>query len=467
MKNFILFYGLLLWISNQASAQLKCVDLFMARKVSSEYYLQNVLYKNENIKGVVELWKLLDGLEQDLITGKKTPTWDDFNRLEWIGTSLKAVVDILSQSDLEFSKELQKLTSEFDEQVNKIKAARASQETIFPDQNIKYGPTDYALRVAYLEKLQQLNQFLPNKLKFIKYKLPKDLNKTKINSDAVKLVNNLEKKHDFFIQNEGFSSHKDLIKQLRLSSKDIQKANELLEADAFEFAMLRPFRGRFWIKNAGLFNQYISKSSEGVYDEQTRNAVEASYINQKSEIYSKKDNDFKPKYGFLHPKLGSPIVANVETQYGEDVYFFKKELLKKRVTFTLGDSLNYLDQSGKWDDSGTRISDATRWDHLFTPWSRKELIAPFIADALKAKYLKLDTKSKAFIGENDSQKLSRAHGGNEYIELQFWGSLTLDHVKAFAFMTKPPSGDFLKTLLEKNIKIYDYTDKKTYKPWSP
>jgi hypothetical protein len=53
-----------------------------------------------------------------------------------------------------------------------------------------------------------------------------------------------------------------------------------------------------------------------------------------------------------------------------------------------------------------------------------------------------------------------------YIELQYWGPLTLDDVEAFEFHGQPPSGEFLKALQNRGIKILD-ARKDPAVPWTP
>ena len=45
------------------------------------------------------------------------------------------------------------------------------------------------------------------------------------------------------------------------------------------------------------------------------------------------------------------------------------------------------------------------------------------------------------------------HGG--YIELQYFGPVSLDDVETFEFRGSPPSGDFLQELKKRGIKIRD------------
>lgn len=462
MKKYTIFYALFFVVSNQAFAQLSCTDLFGQSKkqlITSEEYLNKNL-NNEDNKVLIENWIVLDNLDHDLITGKKSPTWHDFEVLSNVEKRMRE----MSEEKL---KVLHDAISQFDLSVNKTVNKRESQKSAFPDNNMSYGPTDYGLRLAYLEKLQSLNQFLPKKLKFIKYKIPADLKKNQINVEARELVSNLEKMHDAFMQNEGFKSHEELVQKIKLSDEEVQKAHKFLESDELDFAMLRPVNGRFWIEKIGFHNQYVTKSSKGYMGDVGRQAAEGSYINEKYDSYSKRDDDFKPKYGFLKPKPESKLQGTFP-HYGEDLYFFEKSNLKDRVTFTIGDSLNALARISRWNwGRDTEIYHPERWDHLFTPWSRHDVIAPFIAEYIKFNSLQIGNSNASALGQDKSNTLTRAHSNSEYLELQYWGALTLENVKAFAFTTEPPSGDFLKKLLEHKITIYDYTDRHNYKIWKP
>ncbi len=68
--------------------------------------------------------------------------------------------------------------------------------------------------------------------------------------------------------------------------------------------------------------------------------------------------------------------------------------------------------------------------------------------------------------EGQQEWITRSHRYSEYIELQYWGPLTLDDVHTFVFRTQPPSGSFLKALLDRNIKILDGSQRGPFAPWS-
>jgi hypothetical protein len=259
--------------------------------------------------------------------------------------------------------------------------------------------------------------------------------------------------HDYLLAKQGIPSYEAYKKIVANSDASIQKAAQMLNADDFEFAMLRPESGRFWIEKAGFHNQHVTGSSRGYMGNQGRNATEASYLGMSYDNYAKMDNDLKPKYGFLLPKIDSALSLYVP-HYGTDIFIFKKEALETRVTFTLGDSLDAMSYMSKENWRYGQASKPTAWDHVFTPWQRKEILAPFLAQAIPQSRLSINFDSKITLGKNHDIKLSRSHSSNHYVELQYWGPLNLSQVKAFAFINQPPTGDFLQALIRYKIPIY-------------
>ena len=138
--------------------------------------------------------------------------------------------------------------------------------------------------------------------------------------------------------------------------------------------------------------------------------------------------DFE-KYGYLGTKwfINDPSDTN---QYGDCIVHFKKDMLKNRVTYTIGDSLDYADDkeiiAGNADKpraNGISIGDIR---HVFDYLSSHNLTLP------------------NFLKECPSS----------YFELQYHGELTTDCISEVCFTEGMPSKEVINILKSKNIKVF-------------
>jgi len=210
---------------------------------------------------------------------------------------------------------------------------------------------------------------------------------------------------------------------------------KLLQQDKFELAMRRPERGRWWIERVGFHNQNVTHSSNGLLNPARRAEVESARMKLTTEEFASFDFDLRPKYGVLLPSREN---LNLDTdhsdQYGEDIYLFKKSI-RDRVTFTLGDSLNWHRDAVK---SG-------KWNEHFIPYRFMELLSPFLEG--------ITTFSPRHDPLIAIQMNSDLHD-RTYLELQYFGPMNLDDVEGFIYTDSPPAGSFLEALRSRGIKIY-------------
>jgi hypothetical protein len=72
------------------------------------------------------------------------------------------------------------------------------------------------------------------------------------------------------------------------------------------------------------------------------------------------------------------------------------------------------------------------------------------------KWFSFNRDRDAFFGYRETSLAPfKAPEMTNYVELQFWGPVSLDDVEAFEFRVNPPEGDFLKELQRRGIKILD------------
>lgn len=251
---------------------------------------------------------------------------------------------------------------------------------------------------------------------------------------------------------------------------------ELLLDNQLKFAMNRGELSRDGIAKVGFLSYFESDRSSTDMSQKERTDLEAAM----SGMSAKKYKDLVPKeerplYGYLAPPLESPIKREDEVQgYGTDTYIFKTDRMSPIATWTIGDS---LDRPLPVSRSG-RYLKVPRF-HRFLPWDYRDLMLP----RLRAyepnetpENLSLQDFSTLVTLPNGKEVQYNAGTDHGYIEIQFWRqrnqSITLDDVEAFIFKDNPPSGEFLKELKRRGIKIYHntsgrYDSEGVDKEWSP
>ncbi len=255
----------------------------------------------------------------------------------------------------------------------------------------------------------------------------------------------------------------------------VVKIRNVFEREQYDFAIAVPADVRESVMKDGFENHHSTGTSNGSPGSAGRKRAEALLLGQKKNAYETLDHHVMPKYGFLKPSPQSGLDFRYKplSQYGEDTWVFKKDALKDRVTYSFGDSLEH------------GIRPQGHWDEKLLPWAEHEFLIPYLLDETTPhapfsdipygtnqrfrpdleKYLKNDRRPRNQKGAELFPEVRYSAGGR-YIEMQFFGPITLDHVEAFEFSTTPPSGDFLQELLRRKIEIRKVTGNKAL-PWSP
>src|SRR5262249_53898516 len=150
----------------------------------------------------------------------------------------------------------------------------------------------------------------------------------------------------------GFKDAKALKKAIEASGPEFKDTLSMIENERVEFVIRRPSEGRWWVPRVGFQNQRITRSSKGILNEAVRDAGEAKLASIDPIKYAQLDQDLKPKYGYLRAKAGENMTEpEGALPYGEDAYILKKENLRDRTTFTIGDSLinaKYREETSDW-----------------------------------------------------------------------------------------------------------------------
>lgn len=427
-------------------------DAISCRQVHNNLSLGEVLHKTgaspETREALLaSLLQIRSAFPEDIRLGKRSPTWQDFDALKqakevWIQTIRKAQKEAADSSI-------------FKQQFRDLMALYAEKDFFqsFSSENfIQWKSTDKDLLNAFAKELIALNNLLPKALQNSSLMLPTASEHAQLAKEGAEIVSALETMTDQLFSTSGFQDLGLLKKTIIEGGKeDVKKNWGMLENEDFEFAINRPENARWWIPRVGFHNQHVTGSSGGYKGQHGRNAVEATRLGISTAEYEAQDNNLKPKYGYLRRSAGAGNNGGV-TQYGSDIYLLKKNHLRDRTTWTAGDSLNnfaYVAQNWRSGVSGT----PTAWDHLFTPWSHRILLAPF---------LNTDSGNLKLYGSeaqiSSSLNLQRSRSNAEYLELQYWGPIALDDVHAFIFKGTPPTGEFLKELRRRKIKVYQGND---------
>ncbi len=274
-----------------------------------------------------------------------------------------------------------------------------------------------------------------------------------------------------------------------MKQSEVQALLKTLEKEEFDIVMARPESTRESILRNELFsNSHVTKTTlgdsgrpelgEGIEEAvQRRLKMEATYLGMNPSDYRLLPDTQKVKYAAIRKlKTVQKSINRILKTYGSDLWVFKKNKIRDRTTFVIGDSLDRLQYNPKF---GYQVidNDRSKWDQYFIPYRYREVIVPEATLAFKAggeiavmnaanaaKYKEAFSK----LGYSEFMKYSRTqyphpysngeavyHNGNKYVESQIFGDLGLNDVESFEFSKNPPAGDFLELLRKKDIEIID------------
>lgn len=310
-----------------------------------------------------------------------------------------------------------------------------------------YLPTEFELQTEFRAMLVRLNDFLPTKLQLRVPRLRGDARPELTARQAADVMGSIRRQFERLFPTTGHADLKAYREAVRAQDNpELQQAFDLLDRGEFELSIRRPENGRFWIPKVGFHNQFVTGGSKGYYTPSGRNHAEASWTGIPLETYEALNAEAKPKYGSIRPlpSDSGSRPGNSESFYGPDVFILKTQKLKDRLTFNLGDSNGLLAKNNKtgqrWEEV---VNQAQSWDQSFIPWSHRTLLAPY-----------LDRQAFGRPTRETAPVLKKSWEMDYiYFEIQIFGELTLNDVKAFEFTRTPPSGEFLRELREHGIEI--------------
>jgi hypothetical protein len=395
------------------------------------------------------IFEELTTLNPELVAGARAPGWQEVEDLK----SLLAKFEDI-ESKYKFPTEQDRV--DFFERVfaehflenDAFKAIKEKSEEIVPITEFK--PTEYDLILNYRNIFERINSFLPRVSRI-------NLNKIANNDDVEKIIKEAEGVYDQQVsrmsdlfRTTGFDSYEDYLRFLKENKEKI--GNEIVDTildEDIEFVMRRPERGRWWIQRTGFHNQHVTGSSRGYMGNGERNRGESALIGVKQSEYENVNNDLKPKYGSIQVSDRAKAQRSDNSkQYGSDKYTFKKEKIKKRLTWTDGDSLAFA-----W--SVDELKEVNFWDQMFIPWDFRGLLLPYLVGqgGLHGPNLNLAKINKDLFPTLAESPVHNIY--KNYLEMQVWGPLRFSDIETFEFSNIKPSGDFLDDLIAHKIKIFD------------
>lgn len=448
----------ILFVTATAHAQMMCSDVMKVQVTVAEFET----ITGKSVQHYVEQFKA--AIRPEVLSGKDKPTWQDFENMKNMLSSLKSLKQELKDKP-ETAHFLDSIATELKQTLAEDPAFQnlsALQKEVKENKKTTFEPTEREMKRAYQFYVIELNKVLPRELRIPMVRLYSEGRVESLNKEAIDFTKRLEDKYVDFLKAQGIESYEAFVETLRKSEDpEVKLAMKLIEQNKVQVAMRRPEGARFWVPKVGFQNQFITKSSRGSLSPDGRNRAEtALYALEDITTYSARDPEFKPKYGTLSLKpRTSAITPDISSsyQYGPDVYGFKTEAIQDRLTFYPTDSLG----------PGWSIRPELKtWDASLIPWKYRMLMVPHMVQALKEKTFK--------VGGDVLNLLPKSNfiGHHYYFETQILGAVRLQDVETFTFTTpgNPPRGEFLRELLKNNIKIYDGTaglGPRQLKKWTP
>jgi len=415
--------------------------------------------------GINSVVDRLRSLNPDLVSGKKTPTREDFEHLEGVAKDLMAV-----KAGLQSSNRLAEVLGMIDELAPTIKsgsvaeALKASDRTQYP-RDYRYQPEEYDLKTLYQRLLREVNREIPPSLQFPIVRFPKDTRSPELIRLAEIIVKQQAERLAALYSTSGFKNREELETAIRNHSPQARALLQFFHSDKMEITIRRPEGGRWWIPKVGFQNQYVTGSSRGAFNTKWRTRVEADYLGILPAEYERLDHELKLKYGAFRPSPDSGIVDDQEDdQYGDDIWVLKPDRVKNRIVISLGDSLDRFDP--RTNKPG--IYQPTAWDQVFIPYEDRALVIPtFLYPFQTGKFAHDYNARRALEGSlapyNRSWKI-----GSKSSELGILGPLLIDDAYIFEFRRHPPVGKFLHDLQERNFIIRDGRDRsRPARVWTP
>ncbi|MBS1971287.1 MAG: hypothetical protein JSU04_13340 [Bdellovibrionales bacterium] len=413
-------------------AQMTCEKVFhIETKTSSK----KVSKFTEKLAGSLRELKSWD----DVYTAKTKPTWEDYQTLATLISKLETQLTAKGQTQLP-SHEIEYLKAELQAWALPYhRMAKKLSERPLAEEEINFIDRNY----AFFKLQQRVNELVGLNV-FPDYYIKQVPPDTALIEQGTQTVSNLKAAQGKLLSTTGYKNPSELRKALKNHSKAYSETLNMVD-DKLVIAIHRPENARFWIPLAGFQNQRVTGSSNGSFNPDYRNQVESQLTFQNTETYSKQSVRYMPNYGEVRPEAGTTLFEpnTGADRYGSDLWIVKKSLYESRASWTPRDSFG--------QPRVPNFEAATSWDHMFVPWTSRELMVPYAVGD------KTDIRGSRFTpGVTGAKFPLKGHSyGSNYFEAQIWGPLSLNDIEAFHFKVNPPSRELYDLLISKGIKVYD------------
>ncbi|OFZ23610.1 MAG: hypothetical protein A2202_04600 [Bdellovibrionales bacterium RIFOXYA1_FULL_36_14] len=448
-------------------------DHISCPQLLKELLNNNPYYNEEAATSLKDVYEELLSIDPNLISGARVASGQEIEMLEKILKQLEIIEQTYQGFHTEaqkefcqkvFAKTIDNLTLE--NWINKVLSfKKIKTQKVMESELIDY----------YQNTFKKIEQYIPIKLGLkIENIHPQKL---EINQKAENIISHLKNNMTGLFSTTGFKNMDEYRAKVALSDQKLRRLNQILKDEQVEIGIDVPVEVRQNITRIGFHNKHTTgKSESSFFGIEERNKIESVLsTTPKLDDYETLDDQIKPKYGYLRPHTDSSFTPT-RTAYGSDCYIFDLAKIKKRLTWTPGDSANryveYTFRHGEYTRNGNKRNEPIMWDQFFIPWDHRELISSLLFTNFIEKKFYFERENFLYnsnIASNQAVlKLSYDYPEADYVEVQIWGKINLDDVTKFIFKHEEPDGAFLEELVKRNIKIYDGRDKDApLKEWVP
>ena len=317
---------------------------------------------------LADVFKFVSTIDPDVLSLSKIPRWQD---IEDFKAAIQKIKD--AKADLKASGQLDELMQWSDKALAGYPldptAVKISDAVKLAKQNDVYKPTEYDLKRIYENLIYQYDKEVPAYLRIPLKHLPYDTRKITLIPKAIAIVKRQGQLFEKYIPTTGFSDMQSYEDAVSKTGPVAQKLLNMLKHGKFELAMNRPEGARWWVPKVG-FQNTDTIGTKGAGYVLGRDQKEAGDTFQKFSEYKDDDLELKPEYGYLRPSPDAGFKQSHSADgYGTDTYVFKPEAMKQRVTWTKGNSSDYL----VGDAENPQPKD---WESFMVPLSHRTLGIP-------------------------------------------------------------------------------------------
>jgi hypothetical protein len=407
-------------------------------------------------------------IKKKIIFGDQVPNWQDIDYVQDIHKEIQEQFALLSgYSTKQKEAFLHREFAHYYMQSSHYREYYSEQHTVSRHQSFSLAEQEnyYYFQLAF----EKVNYFIPEPWRLRLPHVNIEDYRNKMIEESEELIKKQSALFETHFESTGYKNYAQIKRLNSRLKNELGEIVDLVREEGIEVGIHRPRNARWWVTRTGLHNQHVTGGSEGYMGIEGRNAIEATSLNKNYDEYSIFDNDLKPKYGLVRPSTDSKIEHHAPDFYGEDIYILDFKKVRNRLTWTPGDSLNRLNNI-VYNWRGGQTEEVKSWDLLFIPWKYKELMVPLLHQNISHETPLFGLEEYGQIAapaQFKRFKMAFPYSGDvPYLEAQVWGPVRMEDIKKFIFTREAPEGEFLKSLQDKGIEIFDGREPTPTK-WEP